>query len=394
MNRNNPIGLRIPVGSDQGVNSLQSGGSRSPMSGWSSAQSGTLSSSQRGSQGVSGAYGFATDPNGVVSAAGALGAELPAEALARLSLPALLVSAEGSPVLHSVPRKKIIHHHAVDSNGNIEGLTGLHPGAIGSVTATDQRLGAGSSGRVDLVRFRPVGQAEEVNLALKTIYSDGRVPEKDLDRFLKEVRMLAILSGQAAPALYDYSIQTDGLKLLMGIPEGVTLSKYPAESSFKSPDKSIRSKSIHHFAQSILESLQVIHSKDICHRDIKPNNLFVKDNENGSFQVTFIDLGLATSSSPENYQVEGTNKYAGLLGEVITPIHADLHAVGVILRELAGETVIPADSFERDDATGTAVVRSKISSGFERFTQQLKQGEFESAEHALSALTTVEPDLH
>lgn len=406
MNPLNPpsLSLRLPAGSE-GASSQQSGDSGSGVSGWSTAQSGSLppsnTRSQPGSRLGASAHGFGTGPDDIVSTAsnlfealpaGAVAANVGTVAVARSSLQTQ--SSGGGFALPQAPSRRIIHGHPVNANGNIEGLAGLHPGALASVTVTDHKLGGGRTGRVDKVIYTPLGQTEAVELAQKTFYTNGSISKNGENRFLNEVRALDRLNGKAAPALWDYSTKSDHLRILMSIPEGVTLSKYPGESTFKSTNDSTRKNSMRNFAQSFLESLQLLHAKDICHRDIKPDNLFVKAEADGSFKVTFIDMGLTSTSSPENYVVVGTNKYAGRSDKVTTPIHADLYSVGVVLRELAGETIVAADSFSPDDESGAEAVKRCISGDFEAFTQKLKDGAFKSVDEALSDPWILGADLH
>ena len=64
----------------------------------------------------------------------------------------------------------------------------------------------------------------------------------------------------------------------------LTLEKYLEEYSGKSIDRKI----IYNFTSQILEGLSTIHSRRIVHRDIKPGNIFIKND-----QIKIGDFGLS-----------------------------------------------------------------------------------------------------
>ena len=72
--------------------------------------------------------------------------------------------------------------------------------------------------------------------------------------------------------------------ILMEYCDGLTLEKYIKQYAGKSIDRKI----IYNFTSQILKGLEKIHSSGIIHRDIKPCNIFIKDE-----QTKIGDFGLA-----------------------------------------------------------------------------------------------------
>ena len=93
--------------------------------------------------------------------------------------------------------------------------------------------------------------------------------------------------------------------ILMEYCDGLTLDKYIAQYAGKNIDR----KKIYNFITQILKSLVKIHSSGIIHRDIKPCNIFIKND-----QIKIGDFGLATRYQNvgkllKSNKIEGTPLY-------------------------------------------------------------------------------------
>ena len=90
------------------------------------------------------------------------------------------------------------------------------------------------------------------------------------------------------------------------------------------------------FITEICNALQYIHSKQLIHKDLKPNNILITHNGNN---VKLIDFGLADCDDYEILKIPaGTEKY--LAPEQLTPgatldCRTDIYSLGIVIEEIA-----------------------------------------------------------
>ena len=121
--------------------------------------------------------------------------------------------------------------------------------------------------------------------------------------------------------------------ILMEYCDGLTLDKYILQYEGKSIDRKI----IYSFMSQILKSLVKIHSSGIIHRDIKPCNIFIKND-----QIKIGDFGLATRYSNtgkllKSKKIEGTPLYLSPEQKNFKTYNekVDIYACGITLYEMA-----------------------------------------------------------
>ena len=120
--------------------------------------------------------------------------------------------------------------------------------------------------------------------------------------------------------------------ILMEYCDGLTLDKYILQYEGKSIDRKI----IYSFMSQILKSLVKIHSSGIIHRDIKPCNIFIKND-----QIKIGDFGLATRYSNtgkllKSKKIEGTPLYLSPEQKNFKTYNekVDIYACGITLYEM------------------------------------------------------------
>ena len=120
--------------------------------------------------------------------------------------------------------------------------------------------------------------------------------------------------------------------ILMEYCDGLTLEKYIKQYAGKSIDRKI----IYNFTSQILKSLVKIHSTGIIHRDIKPCNIFIKND-----QIKIGDFGLATRYSNtgkllKSKKIEGTPLYLSPEQKNFKTYNekVDIYACGITLYEM------------------------------------------------------------
>jgi serine/threonine-protein kinase len=161
-----------------------------------------------------------------------------------------------------------------------------------------------------------------------------------VSRFKVEAEAISKLSSPNTVKLVDYGLAPDGtlfiaMEFLAGKPLSALLEK---QKKFR-PDRALR------IIVQCLSSLGEAHAIGIVHRDVKPDNIFV-DEQNGDF-VKVLDFSVAKDYGSANAQqtraglVLGTPQYMspeqgrGLPQDART----DLYGLGVLLYEMLAGTV-------------------------------------------------------
>ncbi len=145
-------------------------------------------------------------------------------------------------------------------------------------------------------------------------------------------RKLRGLKHKNLPIIFDVCSDEDSLLVLESYIEGKSLSEKLKEETIK-PEKAVK------YVLDICSALQFLHSLDIIHRDVKPQNIIVDNNDS----AVLIDLQAARhiSDVQEKDTVNlGTVGYAAPeqygLHQSIPP--TDIYAIGVLLNELTVKT--------------------------------------------------------
>lgn len=189
-----------------------------------------------------------------------------------------------------------------------------------------EKIGEGAMGTVYRVRHRSLGKM----YAMKILK-----PQNDFswtERFLLETKVMAQLKHPNLVQVVDAGKEGDNCYYVMEILEGKTLQDLFQEGiSWQ--------KGIFYF-KKILEALEYVHQSGILHRDLKPDNIFIVEEE-----PKITDFGLAKIMDTEfakkmtqDNELLGTPLYMApeiLVGKVqkYSP-QSDLYAVGVCLYQM------------------------------------------------------------
>lgn len=164
-------------------------------------------------------------------------------------------------------------------------------------------------------------------VAIKILPPEFGAEPEFADRFKAEARAMARLNHTHIVAVYDFGITKSGhLYLVMEWVQGHTLHEIIQKGS-------VPVKRAAHLAVQLCDALAYAHTHKILHRDIKPGNIMVTDDD----QVKVADFGLArpiTGEAEENPY--GTPDYAApeILGKRAVDQRADIFAAGVVLYEM------------------------------------------------------------
>ena len=176
-----------------------------------------------------------------------------------------------------------------------------------------------------------VYRARQVSLdrpvAIKILPPEFGRQEDFADRFKSEARAMAKLNHTHIVGVYDFGITKEGhLYLVMEWVEGQTLHTLIQKGS-------VPVRKAANLAMQLCEALAFAHHHKILHRDIKPGNIMISEDD----QVKVADFGLArpiTGEAEENPY--GTPDYAApeILGKGAVDQRADIFAAGVVLYEM------------------------------------------------------------
>jgi serine/threonine protein kinase len=197
-------------------------------------------------------------------------------------------------------------------------------------------LGEGGMGKVFKVRNVISDRVE----AMKILLPDLAGRQDLVDRFLREIKLLAGLNHPNIAALRTALTLNNQLVMVMEYVEGTTLATRLEQSPISAADAV-------NYVDQVLDALSYAHGQKVIHRDIKPANMMLTP----VGVVKLMDFGIARSGSDRALTVTGTTMGSlyymspeQVKGQA-TDKRSDLYSVGVSLYEMVtGERPFRADS--------------------------------------------------
>jgi serine/threonine-protein kinase len=196
---------------------------------------------------------------------------------------------------------------------------------IGDYEVMD-RLGAGGIGEVYKVRHL-ISQRVEAMKLLRADRTGGELPE----RFLREIRVLAMLSHQSIARLLNAFKVGDQIAMVMEYIEGEDLhARLRAEWPGRAAEGT-------EYIRQVLSALQYAHSRNVVHRDIKPSNIMIT----AEGHAKLLDFGIAFQATEDNSLTKPGSMVGSLpymcpeqiRGERVDA-RSDLYSLGVTLYEI------------------------------------------------------------
>jgi serine/threonine protein kinase len=195
------------------------------------------------------------------------------------------------------------------------------------------KMGEGGMGAVYKVRHRFF---DEIRV-IKVMQAEIEAVDELKERFLGEAKRGKQLRHPNLAEVIDFSVAADGTSyMVMEYIEGVNLRELMTRNNGP-----LDYKSLIPIAEQALSALGYLHSKNLVHRDISPDNIMLAtDSESGETRVKLIDLGIAKSlEAKKNLTMVG--KFIGKV-QYASPEQfsgrvdgrSDLYSLGVVLYEL------------------------------------------------------------
>jgi len=178
-----------------------------------------------------------------------------------------------------------------------------------------------------------IAKKEEKTFALKLIKEDAILKGFDINRFNRECRSLEKVQHENIVKLIEYGQAHVGNDLryflVMEYLSGRDLEKYFQSNAFDIDEKNLKN-----ILDQVLTGLRVIHRKNILHRDIKPQNIFITDNG----LIKLLDFGLVkmidyTTLTMTGEGPKGTPSYIppeAIRGEKLD-YRSDFYSLGVMI---------------------------------------------------------------
>jgi TolB-like protein/predicted Ser/Thr protein kinase len=194
----------------------------------------------------------------------------------------------------------------------------------------DRKLGEGGMGAVYLGTDSRLGR----NVAVKVINRISTCTPEARGRFVREARSAAALCHPNIASIYDVGESGEIPWIVMEYVHGGSLRSLMTGSRSE--------RAWMHYASQIASALAHAHARGIIHRDIKPDNILVTEDD----QVKVIDFGLARAVPDQASESEtitrpdafvGTLAYAApeLIAGGSASARSDIYSAGVLLYEMA-----------------------------------------------------------
>ncbi|KAJ6718194.1 FLIPPASE KINASE 1-RELATED [Salix purpurea] len=164
-----------------------------------------------------------------------------------------------------------------------------------------KRLGYGDIGSVYLVELR----GTNAHFAMKVMDKASLASRNKLLRAQTEREILGLLDHPFLPTLYSY-FETDKFYcIVMEFCSGGNLHSLRQ----KQPNKHFTEEAARFYASEVLLALEYLHMLGIVYRDLKPENLLVRDE--GHIMLSDFDLSLRCSVSPTLVKSSSVNVSSG-----------------------------------------------------------------------------------
>ncbi len=274
--------------------------------------------------------------------------------------------------------------------------------SIGDLVAGRYRiiheLGRGGYGVV----FRARQEAINRDVAIKFLLPDVANNPTEVERFRREIFHASSLESRHTITLYDYGKSPAGLfYVVMEFLQGSTLRERINARGAMSDAQAYR------LLEQVLESLNEAHRRQLVHRDLKPDNIFLLADGDADLECRVLDFGLSKfigdprstlyrgPSLTADGEVCGTPQYMSpehAYGETVRP-PGDIYSLGLVLYEvLSGKPAFDAPSpldvllmqvKEPVPALPAERLDSPLAAFIERATRKDPDQRFEDAGQAL-----------
>ena len=152
----------------------------------------------------------------------------------------------------------------------------------------DQELGRGGFGITYKATLHALGQTVVVKTLDESLRQDPNFAQSK-QQFQAEAKRLALCVHPNIVRVIDFFIEDDFPFIVMEYVPGQTLD------AIVLPAQPLAEATALHYSRQVGAALKVVHQNGLLHRDVKPQNLILRQ---GTDQVVLIDFGIAREFSP------------------------------------------------------------------------------------------------
>jgi len=188
-------------------------------------------------------------------------------------------------------------------------------------------IGTGGTGRVYRGRHAVLGR----DCAIKVLYGEFAGEPKFVERFRREAKAMCEIRHPNIVGVEDFGRTPEGLLfLVMEFVQGETLESLLDRQGHLSPEWAAA------VLRDVLQGLDAAHRRGFVHRDVKPQNILVR--EDGVAKL--LDFGTVSIPTTERLtsvgHIVGTPAYMApeQTGDDPITAQADLYSLGVVLHEM------------------------------------------------------------
>ncbi len=242
---------------------------------------------------------------------------------------------------------------------------------VGSYVITSL-LGEGGMGKVYLARHSLIGRKAALKILNPEIAADGEA----VSRFFNEARLVNDIRHPNIVEITDFGQFSTFYCIVMELLEGETLAARLGRTRTLDEATTLR------IFRQVTSALGAAHDQGMVHRDVKPENIFLRHHPDYPDFVKVLDFGIAkllgTSSVVGHHTktgtVIGTPAYMSpeqCLGDASLDLRSDVYSLGVVLYEaLTGRPPFIGDTLGRlivchvsETPVAPSALNPRVSSG-------------------------------
>ena len=209
----------------------------------------------------------------------------------------------------------------------------LPPGTLLGEYRVDRRLGQGTFGDVYAGEQPTIGKRVAIKVLRDKVAKDPEV----VARFVAEARAVNRIKNRHIVDIFSFGTHGEGGSyFVMELLEGMTLGDLLEQEGRVSLSRALP------ILAGIAEGLDAAHAAGVVHRDLKPDNIFLVRERDGSFTPKLLDFGIAKLFSEETGiktatgVAMGTPRYMSpeqCRGKKVDH-RSDVYALGAVIHEM------------------------------------------------------------